>query len=137
MAIFNNGNGASDASKTDSNTTIITAGAKIKGDIALSCNLYIDGELEGSIDSTKEVNIGKNGRVKGTISTERLVVQGYMEGGVHARRVEIKTKGHVKGEINSDELVIEAKGIFEGSSVMKTATNESSKKEDNVTSSTL
>jgi cytoskeletal protein CcmA (bactofilin family) len=137
MAIFNNGNSRSDASKANSNTTIITAGAKLKGEIELNCNLYIDGELEGTIKSSKEVNIGKSGRVKGTIITEHLVVQGYMEGMVDASTVAIKAKGRVSGEIASNELIIESKGIFEGSSVLKDALPLITKKEENVTASTL
>jgi cytoskeletal protein CcmA (bactofilin family) len=119
MAIFNNGNVADKIDKTDSNTAIITAGAKIKGEITLTCNLYIDGELEGVINSSKEVNVGKNGRVKGDIRTKRLVVQGSVEGSIDADRVEIKAAGHVNGEISSVELIIESKGIFEGNSIIK------------------
>jgi cytoskeletal protein CcmA (bactofilin family) len=119
MAIFNNGDVTTKSGSTDANTTIITAGAKIKGEVELSCNLYIDGELEGSIISSKEVNVGKNGHVKGNITTHRLIVQGYIEGGVDAQRVEIKAAGHVKGEITSVDLIIESKGIFEGSSIVK------------------
>jgi len=123
MAIFNNSDIANKSNSTDSNTTIITAGAKLTGEVELSCNLYIDGELEGSINSSKEVNVGKNGHVKGNIVTNRLVVQGYVEGSVVADRVEIKAAGHVNGEITSIELVIESKGIFEGNSIVKNSSN--------------
>ena len=85
----------------------------------LSCNLYVDGEFEGSINSKKEVNIGKNGHIKGDVATKRLVVQGYIEGSVNAGRVEIKAAGRVNGSIEAGELVIEAKGIFEGNSIVK------------------
>ncbi|MFT5835243.1 MAG: cytoskeletal protein CcmA (bactofilin family) [Sulfurimonas sp.] len=85
----------------------------------LSCNLYVDGEFEGVIHSKKEVNIGKNGHIKGDVTTQRLVVQGYIEGTVNAQRVEIKAAGRVNGTIESGELIIEAKGIFEGNSVVK------------------
>ncbi len=85
----------------------------------LSCNLYVDGDFEGTIHSKKEVNIGKNGHIKGDVHTQRLVVQGYIEGSVDASRVEIKAAGRVNGTIESSELVIEAKGIFEGNSVVK------------------
>lgn len=71
------------------------------------------------IKSSTEVNVGKNGKVKGSIVTERLVVQGYVEGTVDAKTVEIKAAGHVSGEIISAELIIEAKGIFEGNSIIK------------------
>jgi len=123
MAIFNNGDSSSE-SPNNSNTTIITAGAKIKGEVNLSCNLYIDGELEGMIKSSKEVNVGKNGHVKGSVQTERLVVQGFIEGTVDAKIVEIKAGGHVSGEITATELIIESKGIFEGNSIVKETKNE-------------
>ena len=85
----------------------------------LACNLYVDGEFEGTIHSTKDVNIGKNGHIKGELHATRLVVQGYIEGSINATRVEIKEQGRVNGSIESSELVIEAKGIFEGNSIVK------------------
>ena len=87
----------------------------------LSCNLYVDGEFEGVINSKNEVNIGKHGHIKGEIFTNRLVVQGFIEGTINADKVEIKADGRVKGTIESSELIIESKGIFEGMSVLKTA----------------
>ena len=85
----------------------------------LSCNLYVDGSFEGVINSTKEVNVGKNGHVKGDIITQRLIVQGYVEGSVNAARVEIRSIGRVTGTIESEELIIESKGVFEGNSIVK------------------
>jgi cytoskeletal protein CcmA (bactofilin family) len=85
----------------------------------LSCNLYVDGEFEGTIHSSKQVNIGKNGRIKGDIVANRTVIQGILEGTVNSDSVEIKSAGRVHGSIESKELIIEAKGIFEGNSVLK------------------
>ncbi|MDF1874659.1 polymer-forming cytoskeletal protein [Sulfurimonas sp. SAG-AH-194-I05] len=119
MAIFNNSDVPHQSGKTDSNTTIITVGSAMKGDMVLSCNLYVDGEFEGTINSQNEINIGKNGHVKGEISTKRMVVQGYVEGSINADKVEIKANGRVSGTIESLELIIESKGIFEGNSIVK------------------
>ena len=87
--------------------------------MTLTCNLYVDGDFEGSIKSNNEVNIGKHGHVKGDLSTKRLVVQGYVEGTVNADKVEIKSGGRVSGTIESTELIIESKGVFEGNSIVK------------------
>jgi len=57
--------------------------------------------------------------VKGTITTQRLIVQGFVEGSIDATRVDIKSGGHVSGEISAYDLVIEAKGVFEGNSIVK------------------
>ena len=121
MAIFNNSDSTDQSTKPDTNTTIITAGSTIKGEMNLSCNLYVDGDFEGIIHSKKEVNIGKNGHIKGDVTTQRLVVQGYIEGSINAKKVEIKAAGRVNGTIESSELIIEAKGIFEGNSIVKDA----------------
>jgi len=119
MAIFGNSDNTNQNAQPDKGTTIITEGSVIKGDMNLSCNLYVDGDFEGTINSQKNVNIGKNGHIKGDIKTQRLVVQGYIEGSVNAYRVEIKATGKINGSIESAELVIEAKGVFEGNSTIK------------------
>jgi cytoskeletal protein CcmA (bactofilin family) len=126
--------------KTDEDSTpcyidfnnIITAGTKITGNINLSCNLYIDGYFEGNINSEQEINIGKNGKIKGEITALRVIVQGLAEGSINATRVDIKPDGKVTGSIESEEFVIEAKGIFEGNSLVKTSLSEKlkEKKED-------
>jgi len=85
----------------------------------LSCNLYVDGEFEGSIKSKNNINIGKNGHINGDVLAKRIVIQGFIEGTINADRVEIKSDGRVSGTIESTELVIESKGIFEGTSVVK------------------
>jgi len=85
----------------------------------VTCKIFIDGEFDGSIVSTKEINIGQEGLVKGEITTDRLIVQGTVEGNINANRVELKSTGRVKGTIESIELLIESKAIFEGNSILK------------------
>jgi len=117
MAIFNNGDNT--PTPNNNNTTIITEGSFIKGEMKLDCNLYIDGEFEGTILSKKLITIGKSGKVRGEIQTNHLVVQGSVEGSVEAERLEIMAAGKVLGSIISSELVIEAQGHFEGESKIK------------------
>lgn len=117
MAIFNSSDNA--PAQNNNNTTIITEGSFIKGEMKLDCNLYINGEFEGSIHSTKLITIGKSGKVRGEIKTDHLVVQGQVEGSVEAERLEIMSAGKVLGSIVTGELVIEAKGHFEGESKIK------------------
>ena len=87
--------------------------------MTLSCNLYVDGEFDGTIKSQNEVNVGKHGHVNGDIVTKRLIIQGYVEGTVNADKVEIRSDGRVSGSIESSELIVESKGIFEGNSIVK------------------
>ena len=121
MALFNKSDSTPKSHTPDSSTTIITVGSSIKGELDLTCNLYVDGQFEGTINSKNEVNIGKHGHIKGDIHAQRLVVQGLVEGSVNAEKVEIKPEGRVSGTIEATELIIEPKGIFEGNSVIKNA----------------
>ncbi len=87
--------------------------------MTLTCNLYVDGKFEGSINSQNEINVGKNGHIKGELTAKRLVVQGFIEGTVNAEKVEIKSAGRISGTIEASELIIESKGVFEGNSIVK------------------
>ena len=132
MAIFNNSNNTTNSATSDSDTTIITKGSSIKGEMTLSCNLYVDGKFEGIINSQKEVNVGKNGHIKGDVFTTRLIVQGAIEGNVNSARVEIKAGGRISGTLESSELVIEAKGIFEGNSIIKNSSQKTDIKKQQI-----
>ena len=120
MAIYNHSDNSTPAAKpSNDNTTIITEGATLKGEMNLECNLYVDGHFEGVVHSENNITIGKKGSIKGDVHTHNIVIQGSVEGSVEANRVEIKSGGKVIGSIISSEFIIESRGIFEGDSKMK------------------
>jgi len=93
----------------------------------LECNLYVDGEFEGTLKSIKEITVGKNGKIKGEVYAKHLVVQGEVIGNLYIDIVEIKAGGKISGTIESKELIIEPKGLFEGSSIIKKETTKTQK----------
>ncbi|MFW5927148.1 MAG: bactofilin family protein [Wenzhouxiangella sp.] len=99
-----------------SGTTVIAAGTKLVGDLALSDGLHIDGRLEGKVRSEGEVSIGQQGLVNGEISAEKILVSGQFEGSINAERLEIATGGRVDGDVTVGELVIESGARFNGTS---------------------
>ncbi|NOQ30543.1 MAG: polymer-forming cytoskeletal protein [Helicobacteraceae bacterium] len=121
MAIFSNGDDAKVAGADT--TTIITEGSSIQGEMQLTCDLYVDGKFDGKIDSQKSITVGKNGFIQGEINTKHLIVQGEVKGTVDADRIEIKESGKISGTMSSSELIIEAQGIFEGESKIKTTSS--------------
>ncbi len=88
----------------------------------LECNLFVDGEFEGTINSKKEITVGKNGKIKGEIYAKHLIVQGEVMGNISVEVVEIKPSGKISGTVESNELIIEPKGLFEGNSIIKGST---------------
>ena len=114
MAVFSKG-----SSKFNSETTIISEGAYIKGELACSSVLYIEGRIDGIIKSSNTVVIGKNGKVTGIITASKVVVNGVFEGNVDSGSVEILSGGFVLGDICSCSLSIEVGGRFDGKSSLK------------------
>ena len=100
-------------------TTVIAAGTKLVGDLALSDNLHIDGHLEGAVRSDAEVSIGEQGSVEGEIEARRILVSGRFQGSIDAERLEIAAGGRVDGDVVVGELVIESGAQFNGSSKIR------------------
>jgi len=116
MAIFNSG---SDPAGVSSAITIIAHGTTIKGDIELKCNLHIDGEIEGQVQTIGNVVIGKSGVAKGDIKANSISISGRFEGSVDGDSVEVLEGGKLFGKVTSKGFVIEPKGVFEGESRLK------------------
>ena len=123
MAIFNKTNAESPAS---SETTIIASGAKIDGVFNCTSRLHVDGEVTGEVHSKSTVTIGKDGKINGSITANRLIVNGHFEGDADCEGVEVLAGGKFLGKVVSKEFAIEAKAQFEGESKIK-RDNETSK----------
>lgn len=99
--------------------SIVSSGTKIIGQLELKDSFYIDGEIEGDINSEALVTVGKNGLVVGKLVAKSVIIGGEVKGKVECDNCEILSGGKIKGEIYSSSLVIEAGGILEGSSYVK------------------
>ncbi len=106
-----------------SGTTIIAEGTKVNGKIEIEVKLHVDGNVEGTIESSNVVIIGSKGLVKGEVFAEKLVVSGEFEGNADCRDIEILTGGKIVGDIASSNLVIESQGFFEGTSKVRVESN--------------
>src|SRR4029450_5624359 len=58
----------------------LSRGVSIKGSVKLVNGLFIDGEVEGTIDSTGTLTIGEHARIRGEIRTKSVKVRGRGEG---------------------------------------------------------
>ena len=83
---------------------------KINGQIFSKEDLYIDGDVEGSIELQEHrLTIGPNGKVHSTVKAREVVVLGTIQGNVDASdRLEIRkdaadqTRGHDKAHAQRD-----------------------------------
>ena len=99
----------------------------IKGELSCSEDLYIDGQVEGTIDPKgNSLIIGPNGSVKANVHACAVIVQGKLEGTIHASdRVDLKGSAIVVGDITTQRISIEEGAHLEGSvNIQKEAPNQ-------------
>ena len=88
---------------------VITSTLVIKGEIRGREDLYIDGEVQGTIHLTDgRVTIGPHGKITADVDAREIVVRGTVKGAVRGReRVEIGRTGEVRGDIATIRIAIE------------------------------
>jgi len=88
---------------------VITSSLLIKGEIKGREDLYIDGEVQGSIHlSEGRVTVGPHGKIAADVDAREIVVRGKVKGALRGReRVEIGRTGEVRGDIVTIRIAIE------------------------------
>jgi len=88
----------------------------IKGELSGSEDLYLDGEVEGTIELREHsLVIGPNGRIRANIVARELILHGKVEGNVQAgERVELKKSSTLLGDVSTQRVVIEDGAFFKG-----------------------
>jgi len=86
----------------------ITSTLVIKGEVRGSDDLYVDGEVQGSIQLTNgRVTVGPHGKVSANVDAREIIVRGKVQGALRGRdRVEIGSTGEVRGDIATMRIAI-------------------------------
>jgi cytoskeletal protein CcmA (bactofilin family) len=105
---------------TDSTRTEIAHIGKsviVRGELSGSEDLYLDGEVEGSIElRDHHLTIGPHSKVRAQVNARDIVVHGQLNGNVHGtERVELKKTAVLTGDIITLRIVIEDGAVFKGS----------------------
>ena len=88
----------------------------VKGELSGSEDLYLDGEVEGSIDLQEHnLTIGPHGRVRANVKAKDVIVHGKVDGNIAgSERVELKRSAVLVGDISTQRIVIEDGAFFKG-----------------------
>jgi cytoskeletal protein CcmA (bactofilin family) len=88
----------------------------VKGELSGSEDLYVDGQVEGTIAlKGNSLTVGPNGQVKASVEAKAVVVQGKLEGNIQASdRVELRKSAIVTGDISTQRISIEEGAFLKG-----------------------
>src|SRR5581483_5378516 len=90
---------------------------KIVGQIYSKEELFVDGDLEGTLEALEHrLTIGPNGTVHATVKAREVVVLGTIQGNVEAAdKIEIRKDAKLVGDIRTARIIIEDGAYFKGS----------------------
>ena len=95
--------------------TLVGAGCKVKGDVAVRGGARVLGEIDGSLTVTGDVEIELGGTVRGDLAAERARIAGRIEGDAHVRdSLELRTGAHLRGDVYARSFRIQDGAIFQG-----------------------
>lgn len=98
---------------------VLSSDVEIKGTVKFQHDLIVDGKIEGDIQSTGNLTVGENARIKAEIKTGTIIIYGKVHGNMTATdRVELKSSAEVIGDIKAKTLIIEGGAIFVGKSTV-------------------
>jgi cytoskeletal protein CcmA (bactofilin family) len=99
---------------------------KIIGDVFSGEDLFIDGEVQGTLEAKNaRLTIGPNGKAKSDVRAREVVIQGQVQGNVEAlQKITIRKEGSLVGNIKTAGIIIEDDAYFKGSIDIVRAAND-------------
>jgi cytoskeletal protein CcmA (bactofilin family) len=97
-------------------TSMVGTAVKIGGEIHCEQDLFIDGEVNGTMFVPKhKLTIGPSARVKADIKAHNVVIAGSVEGKIEAsERIELRNRCRITGDIRSPRVMIEDGALVKG-----------------------
>ena len=105
-------------------STVIGKSVVIRGDLSGKEDLYMDGNIEGTITlDGSRLTIGPNAKILADIHVRDLVIFGSLKGNINATgRVDLRQSAQVNGDILANRLSIEENATLKGRVELTSAT---------------
>ncbi len=99
--------------------TLIGVRTELKGNLAFSGGLRVDGRIEGNVlaqgDGNSTLILSENAVITGDVTVPHLVVNGRIRGNiVAAERVELQPKAVIEGDVGYKILEVQAGAVVVG-----------------------
>ena len=90
--------------KTTRIDSLIGSNTEIQGEVRFSGGVHIDGKIKGKVigenDGTSLLSQSEHGEIEGEIRSPYIVINGIVNGDVHAsRHIELLTNAKIKGNV--------------------------------------
>jgi cytoskeletal protein CcmA (bactofilin family) len=95
---------------------VIGTSITIRGDVTAEETVTIEGSVDGTIETTQNVVIAPEGRVRADIRASVITISGRVKGNMFATyKVDLTASGQLEGNIQAPKLAIAESAVFRGS----------------------
>ncbi|MBI2958673.1 MAG: polymer-forming cytoskeletal protein [Betaproteobacteria bacterium] len=106
--------------------SLIGAGTRIEGSVSFSGGLRVDGEIQGNVtalpDQPSTLVLSEQARIDGEIRVSHLVVNGTINGPVHAIEfLELQPRSRVNGDVHYNTIEMHLGAVVDGRLVHATS----------------
>ncbi|MFT5879723.1 MAG: cytoskeletal protein CcmA (bactofilin family) [Moritella sp.] len=94
--------------------TFISKSCSIMGELDISGDILLDGQLNGSLKSDSTITVGTSGNLIGLSSSKRITISGSVAGDLECDELHIEKTGVLRGNIICNSINIDNGGQFFG-----------------------
>ncbi len=99
--------------------TVIAASVKVEGDFQSEGNVLIEGVVEGSLKTERDLRVGERARITADVSAANATVAGEVRGNlVVSERLELEPTARVYGDVRTKVLVVASGASINGKIAM-------------------
>jgi cytoskeletal protein CcmA (bactofilin family) len=99
--------------------TVIGKGSVIEGLLTVQSSLRVDGRVQGQVQASDSLVVGKDGEIEGEIKARNAIIGGRVKNRILATgKVVLEAHAVVHGEVKTGKLVIDEGAVFDGNCAM-------------------
>ena len=95
--------------------TIIAKGVEMNGELRVDGNIFIDGDVKGTVISQGDLNIGSEAKIEANLQAKNAIVAGVLRGTVEiSEKLEILETAEITGDITAGVLSVAGGATING-----------------------
>jgi len=95
--------------------TVIAASVKVEGDFVSQGNVVIDGSVDGSLKTERDLRVGERAHIAANVVAANAIIAGEVKGNITVSdRLELESTAKVHGDIRTKVLVVASGALMNG-----------------------
>lgn len=95
--------------------TIIGPTVKVEGTFESDDNISIEGQVTGTVKTSKDLSIGKDASIEADITAANMYIAGEINGNLHASgTIKLTSSARIHGDIDTQIISVETGAVVQG-----------------------